>query len=109
MGRAGYERARRLFRLDHQAAAFERLRQLIGNRKGALLISGDIHSNQSYDDSGVIELVSSGVSRRGIVFGGLRENFAVLAFGKQGVSVQFRGRKKRDQASFRIELDEWTL
>jgi len=94
---------------EQYPAAFERLRQLIGKRNGALLISGDIHGNQSYDDSGVIELVSSGVARRGIVFGGLRENFATLDFGNEGVSVQFRGRKQRDQASFRIELARRTL
>jgi alkaline phosphatase D len=94
---------------EHYPAAFERLRQLLGNKKGRLLISGDVHNNHSYDDSGVIEIVSSGVARKGLVFGGLRENFGLLDFDDQGVAVQLHGRKQRDRASFRIELDRWTL
>jgi phosphodiesterase/alkaline phosphatase D-like protein len=90
-------------------AAFERLRGLLSKRPGALVISGDIHNNQFYDDSGVLELISSGVSRRGLLFGGLRENFGVLDFDADGVNVQFQGRKRKDQASFRIPLNNWNL
>ena len=94
---------------EQYSAAFDRLRALIGMRKGAMVLSGDIHRNDSYDDSGVLELVSSGVSRRGIVFGGLRENFGVLNFDAAGADVKFLGNKPRDRMSFRIELADWKL
>ena len=94
---------------EQYPAAFERLRALIGNRAGALLLSGDIHRNESYDDSGVLELVSSGIARHGVVFGGLRENYAILDFEDEGVDVNFHGHKRRDQMQFRIPLSQWSL
>lgn len=94
---------------EQYPAAFERLRQLLAGRKGALIVSGDIHNNENYDESGVIELVSSGVSRSGFVFGGRRENYGIMDFDTTGVDVQFKGLKRREQAHFRIDLSKWRL
>jgi phosphodiesterase/alkaline phosphatase D-like protein len=94
---------------EQYPVAFTRLRQLLLGRAGALIVSGDIHNNDSYDESGVIELVSSGVSRQGLVFGGLRENYGILDFDSLGVSVEFKGLKPRQRSRFRIDLASWQL
>jgi phosphodiesterase/alkaline phosphatase D-like protein len=93
---------------DHPGA-FIRLRDLVAGRAGTLVVSGDIHHNDQYDDSGVVELVSSGVSRKGWVFGGKRENYGVLTFDATGVDVKFEGLKHRERASFRVNLSAWHL
>jgi alkaline phosphatase D len=93
---------------DHPGA-FARLRDLLAGRPGTLVLSGDIHHNDQYDDSGVVELVSSGVSRKGWVWGGKRENYGLLAFDDAGVDVEFKGLKHGEQASFRIDLANWHL
>jgi len=94
---------------EQYPTAFERLRSLLGHRKGTMFLSGDIHSNEAYDDSGVLELASSGVARRGIVFGGKRANYGVLDFDATGVDVEFVSRKKSNRAKFRVSLDDWSL
>lgn len=93
---------------DHQGA-FMRLRDLIAGRPGTLVVSGDIHHNDQYDDSGIVELVSSGVSRKGWLFGGKRENYGVLTFDADGVDVAFKGLKNGEQANFRLPLADWHL
>lgn len=94
---------------EQYPGAFARLRLLLGKRPGAMVLSGNIHNNESYDESGVLEIVSSGVSRRGVVFGGLRENYGVLDFDASGVEVKLHGRKHRDRQQFRLSLANWSL
>jgi len=94
---------------EHYPAAFARLRGRLRGRPGALVVAGDIHANGMYDDSGIVELVSSGVARRGAVFGGERRNFGVLDFDADGVSVNLRSNKPGDRLSARIALDDWAL
>ncbi|MFT3819928.1 MAG: alkaline phosphatase D family protein [Rubrivivax sp.] len=89
--------------------AFGRLRGLLQARRGALLLSGDVHRNAVYDDSGVIEIVSSAVARRGQVFGALRKNYGLLAFDARGVRVELRSLKVGSRFDFRIGLDDWRL
>ncbi|MES9969866.1 MAG: alkaline phosphatase D family protein [Candidatus Thiodiazotropha sp.] len=60
---------------EQYPGAFERMRRLLGDRKGRLIISGDVHRNAMYDDSGVMEIVTSAVARNSVVFGKKRENY----------------------------------
>lgn len=90
-------------------AAFARLRDLLRGRCGALVLSGDIHNNAAYDDSGVIELVSSGVARLGSTHRAPRDNYAVLDFDAEGLSVQFIGRTHPQCLSFRLTRARWSL
>ena len=94
---------------ERYPGAFARLRGLLRARRGALLLSGDVHRNAVYDDSGVIELVSSAVARRGLDFGALRKNYGLLSFDERGVRVELRSLKVGGRFDFRIELDDWRL
>lgn len=78
---------------EQYPTAFRRMVDLLQGVKGALVLSGDVHRNAVYDDSGVIELTSSAVARRGIVFGAKRRNDGLLAFAEDGVRVQLRSLK----------------
>lgn len=90
-------------------AAFERLRALLARRAGALLCAGDIHANGLYDDSGVIEVVCSGVARRGLRFGGLRRNFGLLDFGADGLHIRLHGNKPGHRFESFVALADWRL
>ena len=90
-------------------AAFSRLRALLRGRRGALFVSGDIHANALYDDSGVVEVVSSGVARCGKVFGVQRKGYGVLAFDAEGVQITLRSNKPGDRLHTRIALADWRL
>ena len=94
---------------EQYPAAFGRLRDLIGHRRGALIVTGDIHSNQMYDDSGVVEIVSSGVARKGITFGGFRRNYGVLRFDDASLSVDLRSNKPGWRQRAVLELADWRL
>lgn len=90
-------------------AAFERLRALLSGRAGALLCAGDIHANGLYDDSGVIEVVCSGVARRGLLFGGLRRNFGLLDFGADGLHIRLVSNKPGHRFETFVALADWQL
>lgn len=94
---------------ERYPGAFQRLRGLLRARRGALLLSGDVHRNAVYDDSGVIEIVSSAVARRGMVFGAVRRNYGLLTFDPSGVRVELRSLKVGSRFDFRIALDDWRL
>lgn len=94
---------------EQYPAAFERLRALIRPRVGALVLSGDVHRNALYDDSGVIEVVSSAVARKGIVFGAPRKNCGILNFGERSVRVELRALKSHWRFDVTIPLNEWRL
>jgi len=90
-------------------AAFKRLCALLGSRAGALVLSGDIHSNDRYDDAGLVEIVTSGVARRGIVNGKPRANYALLEFGPQSVRIEQRGLKSGDCWTGLLHRQHWQL
>lgn len=94
---------------EQYPGAFKRIVKLLKDRPGALVVSGDVHRNAVYDDSGVIEIVSSGVARRGIVFGGLRKNYGLLSFDSSGVHVELKSLKVGGRLDFRIPLGHWQL
>jgi alkaline phosphatase D len=94
---------------EQYPAAFERLRALIGRRSGALVVSGDIHRNTMYDDSGIVEIVTSGLARLGMVFHARRENWGLLTFDAQGMRVQLHSLQQSGRFDFRIELADWRL
>ena len=94
---------------ERSPAAFKRLCELIGKRRGALVVSGDIHSNDRYDDAGLVEFVTSGVARRGLVFGKPRANYAIFKFGPQDLRVEQRGLKSSDCWTGVLPLNHWQL
>jgi len=89
--------------------AFDRMVKLLRDRPGALVLSGDAHRNAVYDDSGVIEIVSSAVARRSLVFKVLRSNYGILSFDDDGLRVQLHSLKVSSRFDFRIERSHWTL
>jgi len=89
--------------------AFLRLQELLANRAGTLVVSGDVHRNAIYDDSGIVEIVTSAFARYGMMFGKPRENWCLFTFDALGVHVQLNGLKLANQFDFRIELANWQL
>ena len=85
---------------EQSPRAFQRLRALLAPRGGALVVSGDLHRNAVYDDSGVIEIVSSAVARVGAVFKAERRNWGLLDFGPAGLQAELQGLKVQDRLSF---------
>lgn len=94
---------------EHYPAAFARLRRLLASHPAALVLSGDIHRNAAYDESGVIELVSSGVASRSRLFGVLRQNYGLLDFDALGVQVDLRSLKVGGRFNFHIPRSRWAL
>jgi alkaline phosphatase D len=94
---------------EEYETAFDRLRALLGGRPGTLVVSGDVHRNAVYDDSGIVEIVTSGLARRGTIFGAPRENWGLLTFDAQGVRVELHSLKQTGRFDFRIELADWRL
>jgi alkaline phosphatase D len=89
--------------------AFARLRGLLRGRAGAFIVSGDVHRNAVYDDSEVVEIVSSGVAGRGAIFGAMRENYALLHFDADAMRVELRSRKIYGRFDFHLPLANWVL
>lgn len=94
---------------EQHPTAFQRLRALLALRPGALVVSGDLHRNAVYDDSGVIEIVSSGVARIGAVFKAERRNWGLLHFEPGSLRVTLHGLKVQDRLDFEVSLDTWSL
>ncbi len=94
---------------EQYPAAFQRLRRLLRGRAGAMVLSGDVHRNAAFDDSGVIEIVSSGVAQRSQTFGTVRHNFVVLNFEPDGVDVRLRSLKVGSRFAFQIPFASWAL
>jgi alkaline phosphatase D len=94
---------------EQYPGAFKRLVDLLSVRIGALVVSGDVHRNATYDDSGIIEIVTSAVARNGIVFGSPRKNYGILTFDKQKLHVDLRSLKVQWRFDFNIPLSHWTL
>lgn len=94
---------------EQYPGAFDRMRALIGNRPGKMIVSGDVHRNALYDDSGVLEVVTSGVARKGIVFGTPRKNYGILTFDDEKVRVELRSLKSGWRFDVTIERSNWKL
>lgn len=94
---------------EQYPVAFTRLTQLLAAHPAAMVLSGDVHRNAAYDDSGTIEIVSSGVARHGLVFGGERRNYGVLSFGSEAVRVQLRSLKAYWRFDFTIPRQPWAM
>ncbi len=90
-------------------AAFQRLHGLLARRAGRLVVSGDIHENDCYDDSGLVEFVTSGVARRGLLWGADRANYGVFRFDADGLDFELRSNRVRDRLSGRVALANWRL
>lgn len=91
-------------------AAFSRLQTLIGNkRKGRFVVSGDVHRNAVYDDSGIVELVTSAAARNGLLFGGKRKNYGILTFDSKQLQVDLRSLKAGSRFKFKIPLSNWDI
>lgn len=94
---------------EQYPSAFKRLRGLLGGRRGALLVTGDVHRNAVYDDSGIVEIVCSGVARDSIVFQRPRKNYGILSFGAADLRVELKSLKVGWRFDFRIPLSDWQL
>jgi alkaline phosphatase D len=94
---------------EQYPAAFKRMVSLLRDRAGALVVSGDVHRNAAYDESGVIEIVTSGLAQRSIAFGTIRKNYGVLAFDETALHVDLRSLKIGSRFDFTIPLSNWCL
>ena len=94
---------------EQYPAAFARMTEGLRGRAGALVMSGDAHRNAVYDESGVIEIVTSAVAQRSRKFGSLRKNYGVLIFGPESVHVELRSRKVGSRFDFVVPLSRWSL
>ena len=94
---------------EQYPAAFQRMRTLLSSRAGALIVSGDAHRNAVYDESGVIEVVTSGVAQCSRAFACVRQNYAVLDFGDEALSVDLRSLKVGSRCRFAVPLAQWWL
>jgi len=94
---------------EQYPGAFGRMVNLLRDRVGAFIVSGDVHRNALYDDSGVIEIVTSGVARNGIVFGSPRKNYGVLTFSQNEMRVELRSLKAGWRFDTTISKNNWTL
>lgn len=90
-------------------AAFARLRAMLARRPGALVVAGDLHANGLYDDSGVVEVVSSGIARRGRVYGVERRNYGVLRFDGERLHVSLRSDTPGHRFETELSRADWRL
>lgn len=89
--------------------AFARMRRLLTGRTGAMIISGDAHRNALYDDSGVMEIVTSGVSQKSMVFGTTRKNYGIFTFDEYKLHIDLRSLKAGSRFDVVVGLDNWQL
>ena len=89
--------------------AFSRMRELLQKKRGAFIASGDVHRNALYDDSGVVEVVTSAVARHGIVFGAPRKNYGILTFSDEQMRVQLRSLKSGWRFDVTLDREAWSL
>ncbi|MEZ5653253.1 MAG: alkaline phosphatase D family protein [Burkholderiaceae bacterium] len=90
-------------------AACDRMVALLRARPGVVLVTGDIHANAVCDDSGLIEIVSSGVARRDLITQDLQANYGLLTLTGQQMRVELVSRVARQRADFTVARDDWAL
>lgn len=97
-------------RWDQYPAARAELLKLLAERSGLLMLSGDIHRNGAVDDDNLIELVSSGVSRKHQWgFWRVLRNYALLDLDAQGARVCFYEIDASKNKNFSMPLSDWRL
>ena len=97
-------------RWDQYPAARAELLRLLTGRTGVLMLSGDMHSNGAMEDDNLIELVSSGVSRKHQWwFWRVLRNYAVLDLDGQGALVSFYEKDPSTKTTFSMPLGDWRL
>ena len=94
---------------EQYPAAFRRILGLLAGRRGALAVTGDVHRNETYDDSGLIEIVTSAVARRGLGLGAERRNWGMFTFTENAVRIQLHSLKVNWRKDFTIPLANWIL
>lgn len=94
---------------EQYPAAFRRLVALLAGRRGALAVTGDVHRNETYDDSGLMEIVTSAVARPGVLFGAERRNWGLFTFTDAAMRVQLHSLKVNWRKDFQVQLAHWTL
>jgi phosphodiesterase/alkaline phosphatase D-like protein len=94
---------------EQYPAAFARMTSLLRGRTGAVVVSGDVHRNAAYDESGVIEIVTSAVAQRSRSFGNVRQNYGVLTFESAALRVELRSLKVGGRFDFTVPLSNWSL
>jgi PhoD-like phosphatase len=94
---------------QHPTARAEMLR-LLGGRTGVLMLSGDIHRNSAMANDDLIELVSSGVSRKHQWwFWRQLRNYGVLDLDADGAMVSFYENRSSNNTNFSMPLSDWRL
>jgi hypothetical protein len=97
-------------RWEQYPAARAELLRLLAGRRGMLMLSGDIHRNSALDHENLIELVSSGVSRKHQWwFWRVLRNYALLDLDAQGATVSFYERDPSIKKNCSIPLSDWRL
>ena len=97
-------------RWDQYPAARAQLLRLLAGRNGVLMLSGDIHRNGAMDHDNLIELVSSGVSRKHQWwFWRVLRNYAVLDLDAEGAMVWFYENDPSNNRICAMALSDWRL
>ena len=97
-------------RWDQYPAARTELLRLLAGRSGLLMLTGDIHRNSAMDRDNLIELVSSGVSRRHQWWFWRRlRNYAVLDLDAHGAVASFYEKDPSQNRTFSMALSDWRL
>ena len=94
---------------ERYPTAFARLKDLLQKRNGSLVVSGDIHRNTAYDETGVLEIVTSGAARLGTTNRGPRKNYAILTFDDNQLHVDLQSLQVSGRLNFTVPLAAWTL
>lgn len=94
---------------EQYPTAFTRLRELLQHRNGAVVVSGDIHKNAIYDETGVLEIVTSAAARLGKTNRGPRKNYAVLTFDDDRMQVDLRSLQIQWRMNFAVPLSAWAI
>lgn len=96
---------------EQYPGAFDRMRSLLQAypKKRPMIVSGDVHRNALYDDSGVIEIVTSAVARNGIMFGSPRQNYGILTVNDDSVQVELKSLKAGWRFDVTLKHSNWQL
>jgi alkaline phosphatase D len=94
---------------ERYRGAFSRMRSLLREKKGHVIFSGDVHRNAMYDDSGVMEIVTSAVARNSVVFGKKRQNYCIATFSEDAMHIDLRSLKSGWRFNTTVSLNNWEL
>jgi hypothetical protein len=94
---------------EQYPGAFQQLVGLLSGRRGALVVSGDLHRNATYDDSGVRDRHLRSRTQRHRVRFAAQGLLYLLNFDEQKVHVDLRSLKVQWRYKFDIPLANWAL